>query len=265
MNARKISEALGNIDSRYLTEVLDYRPSYRKRRRIWTALAACLCVAVLLAAALPLLLDLTPSSRTPVSPGEASGDASGTPQVFIDGVCYVESSYQIVSRECPSGFSLGGVISSGELKGCEYYVNPDIPEWVYVYHEVYLRFVDTAIRGKSMISYQGQLYLSMWNAAYDDTLEEIYEKIDSQYGIRIEGKPPKGFFLAGPAVFSGLDTIPNGELSSNQEGVTVYVNPDVPEIVLVSAFWYTATREEGKETRHTGFDVYVRYDLPSQQ
>ena len=43
-----------------------------------------------------------------------------------------------------------------------------------------------------------------------------YDKMESTYGIRIEGDAPAGFASVGIAEFSGNDTIPRGMLVSNE-------------------------------------------------
>lgn len=278
MNMNIFSKALEDIDSRYLEEVLMFQPKHQGHSiRKWTTLAACLCMVIALAAVLPRLLKNDPAPSDP----EVSEDGGGAPQVIINDTCYIVSPYLAVSKECPSGFTLGGTITSGELESCEYYVNPDIPEWVYVHQQVtigdtldetgsiptvapymaYLRYVDASIRGMHFVCYQDQLYVSMWSASSRYVDAEVYDLIREQYDLRIEGETVEGFSLVGTAEFTGLDTIPKGDLSSNTENAQVYANPAVPDVLLVSTSWYTATKEEQGETLHTGFNVYVRCDL----
>lgn len=84
----------------------------------------------------------------------------------------------------------------------------------------------------------------------------------SIYGIRIEGDVPDGFISVGAAEFSGDDTIPRGKLACNVGAYDVYANPDDPDIVLLPTYWHTHTQEEGKDTQHEGYNVYIRYDCP---
>ena len=158
----------------------------------------------------------------------------------------------------------------------EYYVNPDIPTWVYVYQEVYdnitqqssmkyVRYVDGRIRGKDYISCDGRLYVSMWSANYwgdsPDVTEERYEQVEAEYGIRMEGEAPANFVHLGKAEFTGYDTIPNLALGCNTESPEVYLNTGDETILLASTVWYTAPDANG-EQRHEGYNVYIRCDDP---
>ena len=175
-----------------------------------------------------------------------------------------------------------------QLENCPYYVNPDMPEWVYVYKEVttdgtidafgtlnetephnaYVRYVDKRLRGKDLVFYNGDYFISMWSAQYygdtPDVSREYYEAMENDFGVRIEGAVPDGFVLAGIAEFSGYDTVPHSTLASNQGAYEVFVNSNEPDVVLVSTHWHTAALGENGETEHFGFDVYIRYDCPFQ-
>ena len=91
---------------------------------------------------------------------------------------------------------------------------------------------------------------------------EYLDAMEAEYGIRIEGEPPEGFVLIGITEFSGHDTVPEGTLASNEGEFEVFANPDNPEVIYVSAFWYTAAANENGETRHEGFNIYIKYDCP---
>ncbi len=47
MNSEKFSDALGEIDEKYIDEVMNYSSSQKLIRRIWKVAAACVAVAVL--------------------------------------------------------------------------------------------------------------------------------------------------------------------------------------------------------------------------
>jgi hypothetical protein len=161
-----------------------------------------------------------------------------------------------------------------------------MPEWICVYepymhiNEVdstgavvgtmpvyrYLRYVDERLRGKDLVCYNGEYYICWSSVRYgganSDMSSDRHAELRNLYGPRMEGKLPKGFVSAGIAEFSGEDTIPRGTLSCNKDALEVFVNPDVPDVVLVSAVWHTAPDPKTGDGTHTGYDVYFRYDCP---
>lgn len=279
MRKEDLYKAIGDISEQRIAEaqmVKKKKPAWVK----WGALAACLCLLI----AVPVVLHQP--AETPHEVVDPSSDATGPAGLTVNGIKYLISSYVSVADELPAGFSYAGETDVGGFENCPYYVNPDMPEWVYVRqevltdgtvdatgtlnrtepHDAYVRYVDVRLRGKDLVCYNGEHYISMWSAQYygdiPDVSREYYEAMESEHGIRIEGDVPDGFISAGTAEFTGQDTVPRGTLSSNQGAHEVYINPDEPDVVLVPTYWYTHTKEEAKETRHEGFDIYIRYDCP---
>lgn len=272
MRGNELLDKLELADPAYV-EAADRKPLRKRRGWIpWAAAAACLC---LLIAAIPAF------SQKPSTPQEGTTDYGGPPRVAVNGRTYVISSHLASSEELPDGFTYAGTtdVDNG-FEDCAYYTNPDIPEWIYVYQEVrtdgtvdetgtlvstpphnaYTRYVDERLRGKKLVCFDGNYYISMWSAWYSgedpDVIEAYYEKIYEQYGIQIEGAVPDGFTLAGTAAFSGDDTVPKGTLASNEGEVEVYYDASNPEVILVEARWFTV------QGAHDGFDVYILYDCP---
>lgn len=69
MNAKKFSEAMSELDSKYIEEALNYKKKAQKPVWIkWGAMAACLCLIAAAAITIPFML----------SPGESDGGAGGT-------------------------------------------------------------------------------------------------------------------------------------------------------------------------------------------
>ena len=69
MNARKFSDAMSELDTKYIDEALDYKKKVKKPILVkWGAMAACLCL-IICAAAIPRLLN---GSHPPVSGDLAS-------------------------------------------------------------------------------------------------------------------------------------------------------------------------------------------------
>ena len=272
MRGNELLDKMELADPAYV-EAADRKPLRQRRGWIpWAAAAACLC---LLIAAIPVF------SLKPSTPQEGTTDYGGPPRVAVNGRTYVISPYLANAEELPDGFTYAGTtdVDNG-FEDCAYYTNPDIPEWIYVYQEVrtdgtvdetgtlvstpphnaYTRYVDERLRGKKLVCFDGNYYISMWSAWYSgedpDVIEAYYEKIYEQYGIQIEGAVPDGFTLAGTAAFSGDDTVPKGTLASNEGEVEVYYDASNPEVILVEAHWFTV------QGAHDGFDVYILYDCP---
>lgn len=245
----------------------------------WGAITACLCLVVSIA--IPVLFQ-----QSPDTPHDTMDPSDGPSSLVVNGTSYLISPHLAVSDDLPDGFVRAGEASVGGFENCPYYTNPDMPEWVYVYHEVstdgkvdatgtlnrtephnaYVRYVDERLRGKDLVCYNGEYYISMWSAQdygnTPDVSHEYYDKMESTYGIRIEGEPPVGFASVGIAEFSGNDTIPRGMLVSNEGAYEVYADSNNPDVVLVATKWHTAPVGENGETSHSGFNVYIRYDCP---
>ena len=279
MRGNEFLEKMGLIAPEYIEEA---ETKQKRRKNPWLKwLAAAVCICIL--AGVVLSVDFYEPPQEP----ETSAPGEGPPNFTENGIKYFISPYaDSVYKELPEGFVYAGETDAGGFENCPYYVNPDMPEWVFVYHEVrtngevdssgtiipaephdaYVRYVDERLRGKDLVCVSGDYYISMWSAKpygnNPDVSDEYYDEMERKYGVRIEGEPPEGFVLMGTTEFSGHDTVPKGNLVSNEGEFEVYANPDIPEIIYVSTFWYTATADENGETRHEGFNVYIKYDCP---
>lgn len=279
MRGHELLEAIEDLDPAYI-EGAAQKPKSRRTGWIkWGAIAASLCLV--LACALPVIFR-----ETSDQPLDTMDPVAGPSSLIVDGIYFYISPYLVVSDELPEGFAYAGNASVGGFADCPYYTNPDMPEWVYVHQEVmtdgtvdstgtlnrtephnaYVRYVDVRLRGKDLICYNGQYYISMWSASTygsdPDVSRDYFDSMETSYGIRMEGDVPAGFVSAGVTEFTGFDTIPRGELASNEGAYEVYVNPDEPDVVLMATQWYTATAGENGETKHNGFNVYIRYECP---
>ena len=280
MNRKDLYNGFNEVDDDILERSETVSKSKKKPVWLkWGAIAACLCLAVSIA--IPVLFQ-----QSPDIPHDTMDPSDGPSSFVVNGVSYLISSHLAVSNDLPDGFVHAGEASVGGFENCPYYTNPDMPEWVYVYHEVstdgkvdatgtlnrtephnaYVRYVDERLRGKDLICYNGEYYISMWSAqdygSAPDVSHEYYDKMENTYGIRIEGDAPAGFASVGIAEFSGNDTIPRGMLVSNEGSYEVYADPNKPDVVLVATKWHTAPVGENGETSHSGFNVYIRYDCP---
>jgi len=215
------------------------RPRWLK----WGVLAACACLAVLLG-------------------GLLSPPGDGAPSLGVEGRTYIVSPHQVFFETCPAGFTY-----RGESKdGCMYYINPAIPEWIYVYQAkadaprgAYVRYVDERIRGKAFIRYNGRLYIDMYSAPFDEGDRELYDIIQDLYGFRLERDAVADFSLVGETVFEGYDSLPKNSFGSNTLPTPerLYANAQQPEVIFSRTTWYTATAQENGETPHFGFSVYM--------
>ena len=156
-----------------------------------------------------------------------------------------------------------------------YYVNPDVPERVYLLtdgeidvtgtvvrtepHTAYVRYVDSKIHGRYLICYNGRFYISMWSAHTweesgnaPDLEQKVFDEVNSVYRPCVERVPPNGFTSAGIAEFSGYDTVPSGNLSCDARSAEVYCAPDNSTVVFLAAQHSSA---ETQESLH----VYVLY------
>lgn len=284
MRGSDFLEKFGLIAPEYIEEA-EEKPKSRKNPWIkWLAAAACLCVIFGLASS---GIFYAPPQEPDMGPVEDPGGNphEGPPGFEYNGMTYLISPHLAASDELPEGFVHAGEISTtGGFENCPYYINPDMPEWIYVYHEVrtngavditgtfiptephnaYVRYVDERLRGADLVCVDGDYYISLWSAkTYGDNPDisnERYETTESTYAIRIEGEPPYGFVSAGIAEFTGYDTVPKGKLASNESASEVYVNPSNRDIIYVSTTWHTSPATG--ETFHKGYNVYVKYDCP---
>ena len=267
MKKEEFCALLSELKDEHIQEAESYR--VHRKKAVWLrvgAIAACLCV--LLALFLPLV-----HQEEPEAPSADAADVA--PHVILGDTTYIVSSYLAMSEELPEGFSYAGTVSLYGEEGHAYYTNPDCPEWIYIRQEMrydgtqdehgallqtephmeYVRYVDSTIRGRDFVSYNGALYVSMWSVSPTES-PQLYARAEETYGIRIEGEAPDGFLSAGTAEFSGHDTLPKGTLSSNTGTEEVYADPDDPEVLLVSTKWHIAPDETG-ESLHRGFNVYI--------
>lgn len=279
MRGREMLDTIEHLNPAYI-EAAAEKPKAKKAGWLkWGAIAACLCLVVSIA--IPVLFQ-----QSPDTPHDTMDPSDGPSSLVVNGVSYLISSHLAVSNDLPDGFVHAGEASVGGFENCPYYTNPDMPEWIYVYHEVstdgnvdatgtlnrtephnaYVRYVDERLRGKDLVCYNGEYYISMWSAqdygSTPDVSHEYYDEMESAYGIRIEGDAPAGFASVGIAEFSGNDTIPRGMLVSNEGAYEVYADPNNPDVVLVATKWHTAPVGENGETSHSGFNVYIRYNCP---
>lgn len=272
MRGNELLDKMGLIDPAYV-EAADRWPA-RKKSGGWKWVA---CLYLLFTASL-FFWHGTGSPQDEVS-------ADDPPHVVVGDRKFYISPHLFVTDELPEGFAQAGTADIADgYKNCPYYVNPDVPEWIYVCHEVnidgtadetgtlintpphdaYVRYVDARLRGRDLICYDGRYYISLWSAeTRSDVTKAYFDSFERPYKVRIEGNAPEGFVFVGTAEFSGYDTVPKGSLASNKEAARVYSNPDDLNVIFVETHWFTAPDEgEEEEKRHDGFDVYILYDCP---
>lgn len=265
MKAEKLFQAIGGADDELLER------SEKKAKKVrwlrWGISAACLiivaCVAVIV-----------------LNPGDNDTVHDGPPAITINDTTYIMSSSYTAVPVRPDGFECGGTLGAEEtddayLIGRNYYTNIEIPEWIYVYCEVwdsqnsesmaYVRFVADDIRSNDFIRYNGRVYVSMWGDWFSKgtSYRADYDEMQERYGIRIETDIPENGVRAGKAHFEETDRIPQTQLGvddADYDSAEVYAIPDDDQVLYVGTSWYTATAEEGRETLHTGYDIFILYD-----
>lgn len=257
MTSEAFYEILGDINAEHVNEAHTPKKGKKPAWGKWCALVACLCLVVTLSFVMKF-----PTVDTSANPGDSP------PHFVLGDRTFLVSGYWTFDDELPEGFTYGGEVEIDGMDHYSYYLNPDIPEWAYVYQEAkygwsYVRYVDVRLRDAHLVSYNGQLYISMTSAKTyggdPDVSTTFYDEIKMLYGRRQEGAAPDGFIFVGTTEFSGYDTIPRGELASNTGKSEVWANPAEPNVILVATAWHTSTAKEGKETRHEGYNTYILY------
>lgn len=268
MNRDDLIDAIGKIDDDMVETVYALRTAKKEKHHWmkWGTLAACICLVLI---SLPAFLQHSDS------PDKGHIDESISPHIVLDNRTFLASPHLNDSELLPNGFEKAGSITTSDgFENCPYYLNPSIPEWVYVYQktgtneeddETFVRYVDERLYCRDLIFYNGLYYISMWSAEPSkDVTEDDYQQMSEQYGVRIEGSLPEKFVFAGEAEFTGKDTIPKGMLASNHEAGDIYYHPEHPEVLLMKTHWFTFGGDDG-EIRHNGYDVYIQYDCPFAQ
>ena len=274
MKEEKLFHAVGSADEKLLAR------SEKKVKVHWVKWCSIAAGIILIAcAATYLLVNYTNSNAT--------NTADGPINITVNNVKYYFSWHS--EQTCPDGFEYAGTINSASGDGsamvlnCQYYVNDEIPNWIYVYTNLmsgfpksnieivnkndmtYVRFVTAETLYKSCIFYNGQLYQSMWSylaAEVDEaSLWTAYNDLESRYGTQTE-TIPEVCVLAGSAHLEEEDRIPKTELGVNfkkYDHSAVYANPNDSQVLYVGTSWHTATKEEKVDTLHNGYDVFVLY------
>lgn len=278
-------DLIGYIDNEFIEKADNYKSNKIKYSRVIFTMAACMCVVIGC-----VIFFGNNSPKTPEGSVSEKHYQDGCTDIMshidINGKSYYPGANITVKNELPEGFDYAGEADLGWDKPCKYYINTDAPECIYVYQEVttngktdasntmintephfaYLRYVDIRLRGKSIVKYNSSYYISMWSADdYSDTpdvTEEYYNSVFNIYDVRIEGEAPEGFEFVGKTDFSGDETVPKDNMTSNKGKLDLFADPDNPDIILLSTEWYTHTSTEKKETLHKGFDVYIKYQCP---
>lgn len=190
------------------------------------------------------------------------------PSVEVDGITYLISSVFEGTEECPEGFSYAGEITvsgSDDLK--PYYINPEHPEWVYIYQECYNQrtqepymgyvcYIEAVLRGLTLLRYQGDVYVFLNDTYYLPYQTEVAPSDQARYDAVPYGsvlwKLPEGFQPVGKTVLDGYNLVPTSELGSNKlSGQLVLANPEEPDILLLRNY---SSGLEGPE-----YWVFVRF------
>ena len=116
MNAKKFSDAMSELDTKYVDEALNYKK--KSRKSVWTkwwAVAACLCLIVVAIITVPSLLNLGRSDDD-VPGGMAGGDQNFLENIlqFPDNIKTIEVTYWVYSSEISRELSQDEIIALKE-------------------------------------------------------------------------------------------------------------------------------------------------------
>lgn len=184
------------------------------------------------------------------------------PSVEVKGTTYVITSVFEGASECPEGFAYAGEIAvSGSDTLKPYYINPERPEWVYVYQECrghmgYVRYVEEVLRWVTLLRYQGEVYIFLNDTYYLPYQTEVAPSDQARYDAvpydSVLQELPEGFQPVGKTVFDERDLVPTSELGCNRlPGQQVLADPEEPDILLLSNY---SSGLEGPE-----YWVFVRF------
>lgn len=190
------------------------------------------------------------------------------PSVEVKGTTYVITSVFEGASECPEGFAYAGEIAvSGSDTLKPYYINPDRPEWVYIYQECrgqqtqepymgYVRYVEEVLRWVTLLRYQGEVYIFLNDTYYLPDQTEVAPSDQARYDAvpydSVLRELPEGFQPVGKTVLDECDLVPTSELGCNRlPGQQVLADPKEPDILLLRNY---SSGLEGPE-----YWVFVRF------
>lgn len=191
-----------------------------------------------------------------------------TPSVEVKGTTYVITSVFEGVSECPEGFAYAGEIAvSGSDTLKPYYINPDRPEWVYIYQECrdrqtqepymgYVRYVEEILLWATLLRYQEEVYIFLNDTYYLPDQTEVAPFDQARYDAvpydSVLLELPEGFRPVGKTVSDGRDLVPTSELGCNRlPGQQVLADPEEPDILLLRNY---SSGPEGPE-----YWVFVRF------
>lgn len=102
MNTKKFSEAMSKVDDKYYVEAANYQPE-RKRAK-WSAIAACLCLAIIGSFVVPNMLNGNHDNPN-VTP-------AAYPYVMVDGGIYLIDPEGYAASELPDEY-----LEIGKIEG----------------------------------------------------------------------------------------------------------------------------------------------------
>ncbi len=104
MNAKKFSDAMSELDTKYVDEALNYKKKAKKPIWVkWGAIAACLCLIAVAIITVPSIL--------PSKDGDGT-IADAPPMVYVNDTLYKQSTKQTSYNELKDDFVYLGVIES---------------------------------------------------------------------------------------------------------------------------------------------------------
>ena len=209
MNAKKFSDAMSELDTKYVDEALNYKKKAKKPGWVkWSAMAACLCLIVVAIITIPSTL----------SPQDSDGGggciiADAPPMIYVNDTLYKQSASQTSFSELKEDFVYLGTIKNDvtNFQGTDDTGNnlDGIPKENF---QANLPIVGAKVfqyGDDIVVGIEGKYWL--YEAINDNTLDEQSElseeekmQFDPSYGAGIDGNP------------DGYDSLPNSQTSDEE-------------------------------------------------
>ena len=194
MNAKKFSDAMRELDSKYIDEALNYKKKAKKPVWVkWGAMAACLCLIVVAIITVPSMLTSQESDD-----GAGGTIADAPPMVYVNDTLYKQSASQTSFSELKEDFVYLGIIENDvtNFQGTDDTGNylDGIPKENFQANHPIVGAKVYQYGDDIVVEIEGKYWL--YETINDNTLDEQSElseeekmQLDPFYGAGIDGNP----------------------------------------------------------------------------